>query len=152
MLKRTILTCSHRNIEMVSLAGIESPYSMFLLTVMDVEHAPFNFEHTLICRKGGLVVQRHNDVRDAIGDMASRIWNQEKKEAIVKEADGESQSLALIAGLAVWDVWKYQVKALFDIQVMDSDAQFYLSHSPRDLLVNAEKGKKIKYEQACFET
>ena len=66
-----------------------------------------------------------------------------KTEPIVKEANGESQSPALIADLAVWGVWQHQVEALFDIQVMDSDAQSYCSCSPRDVLVTTEKEKKI---------
>ena len=82
-------------------------------------------KHALVCRKSGLVVQRHNEVRDVIGDMASLVWNQVKKDTIVKEADGESQSLALIADLAVWGVWQDQGGAFFDIPVMDSDAQSY---------------------------
>ena len=31
--------------------------------------APFDLAHALSCRKGGLVTQRHNEVRDAFGDL-----------------------------------------------------------------------------------
>ena len=37
--------------------------------------APFDLTHALSCRKGGLVTQRHNEVRDAFGDLASLAWN-----------------------------------------------------------------------------
>ena len=40
----------------------------------------FTFQHALECRKGGLVTQRHNEVKDALGDLASR-------EPVVQEAD-----------------------------------------------------------------
>ena len=33
----------------------------------------FTFQHALDCRKGGLVTQRHNEVRDALGDLASKV-------------------------------------------------------------------------------
>ena len=33
----------------------------------------FTFQHALDCRKGGLVTQRHNEVWDALGDLASKM-------------------------------------------------------------------------------
>ena len=33
--------------------------------------AEFTLQHALDCRKGGLIIQWHNEVRDAIGDLAS---------------------------------------------------------------------------------
>ena len=53
--------------------------------------APFDLTHALSCRKGGLVTQCHNEVRDAFGDLASLAWNQVMKEPVVKEA---SKSIA----------------------------------------------------------
>ena len=32
--------------------------------------AEFTLSHALSCRKGGLVIRRHNGVRDSIGDLA----------------------------------------------------------------------------------
>ena len=57
----------------------------------------FDLEHALACRNGGLVIQRHNEVRDVIGDLASLVWYQLKREPIVREANGEGQSPALIS-------------------------------------------------------
>ena len=33
--------------------------------------APFDLGHVLDCKKGGLVTQIHNEVRDALGDIAT---------------------------------------------------------------------------------
>ena len=49
--------------------------------------AAFNLEHALDCRKGGLVIQRHNEIRDALGDLASIAFRNVLKEPIVKEAN-----------------------------------------------------------------
>ena len=38
--------------------------------------APFTVEHSLDCHVGGLVDHRHNEVRDAVGDLASLAWDQ----------------------------------------------------------------------------
>ena len=36
--------------------------------------APFSLYHALVCRKGGLIIQRHNEVRDVVGDLAALAW------------------------------------------------------------------------------
>ena len=35
--------------------------------------SPFDLCHALSCRKGGLIVQRHNEIRDTFGDLASLV-------------------------------------------------------------------------------
>ena len=37
--------------------------------------ASFTVTHALDCRVGGLVGRRHNEVRDAFGDLASLVWS-----------------------------------------------------------------------------
>ena len=40
--------------------------------------------HALDCRKGGLVIQRHNEIRDAIGDLASIVYKEVIREPVVQ--------------------------------------------------------------------
>ena len=42
--------------------------------------ANFTLQHALDCKKGGLVILRHNEIRDCIGDLASQVWPQVIKE------------------------------------------------------------------------
>ena len=91
------------------------------VSICDGCGASFNLSHALICRKGGLVTQRHNEIRDALGDLSSLAWSQ-VKEPIVKEADESSGSPALVADLSVRGVWVPQAEALFDVRVLDTDA------------------------------
>ena len=44
-----------------------------------------------------------------------------------------------------------QSEALFDIRVIDTDAQSYSNRSPSEVLLAAEGEKKRKYHQACSE-
>ena len=46
----------------------------------------FSVDHALDCQVGGLVGWRHNEVRDAIGDLTSLVWGQVQREPIVCEA------------------------------------------------------------------
>ena len=71
--------------------------------------APSSLDHFLICRKGGLIVQRHNEIRDAIGDLAALLWGQVKREPVVSE-DGDDGTLVADLGVRgvcslrfVWD-------------------------------------------------
>ena len=110
--------------------------------------SPFSLSHALLCRKGGLVIQRHNEVRDVVVDISAMVWRQVKHESVVKEADVQNGTQALIADLAVRGVWVPQAEALFDIRVVDTDAQSY-SHSLMEVLSLAEKEEKGKYAAAC---
>ena len=38
-------------------------------------------------KKGRLIIQRHNEIRDCIGDIASQVWTHVIKEPVVREAD-----------------------------------------------------------------
>ena len=40
----------------------------------------FSFQHALDCKKGGLVTQRHNEVRDALGDLAAIVYKEVVRE------------------------------------------------------------------------
>ena len=99
-----------------------SPFYVFLHNVMAV--VPSSLDHFLICRKGGLIVQRHNEIRDAIGDLAALLWGQVKCELVVSE-DGDDGTL--VADLGVRGVWSPQPLVLFDICVTDTNAQSYVS-------------------------
>jgi len=42
--------------------------------------APSTLDHFLTCMKGGLIVQWHNEIRDAVGDLAAMVWGQVRHE------------------------------------------------------------------------
>ena len=96
---------------------------------------------------GGLVTRRHNEVRDAFGDLASLVWSPVIKEPVV--CDGSASADKLITNLCVRGIWEPQTEALFDIRVVNTDARSYLARSPRDVLCSAEGEKKHKYLRAC---
>ena len=74
------------------------------------------------CKKGGLVIQRHNEVRDCLGDISSEVWPSVIKEPIVRETDPSSNDVGLRLDLGVRGVWSPQTEALFDIHIIDTDA------------------------------
>ena len=82
---------------------------------------------------------RHNEIRDIICDMASLVWGNVIREPVISEASGDDSTL--VADSSVRGVWLPQAEALFDVRVSDTDAQSYLSQSPSEVLLNAEKEK-----------
>ena len=88
--------------------------------------ANFTLQHALDCKTGGLVIQRHNEVRDCLGDMAAQVWSQVVREPMVKEAESKADGPGLRADLGIRGVWTPQVEALFDIKVFDTDAPSHL--------------------------
>ena len=91
--------------------------------------APSTLDHFLICMKGRLIVQRHNEIRDAIGDLAAVVWGQARRQPIVSDSTIEPAGETLVADLS-------------DVRVVDTDAQSYLSHTPKSVLLRAEIEKK----------
>ena len=103
------------------------------------------------CRVGGLVGRRHNEVRDAVGDLASLAWGQVTREPVICESSPvDPSSVTLIDDLQVRGVWQPQVDVLFDVRVVDTDAPSYHGRSPQAVLGSAEAEKKCKYLEACL--
>ena len=94
-------------------------------------------------------MQWYNEIRDAIGDLAAMVWGQVRREPIVYESMIEPAGETLVADLSVRGVWLPQAEALFDVRVVDTDAQSYLSRTPKSVLLHAEIEKKQKYSAAC---
>ena len=103
--------------------------------------SPFDLAHALSCKKGGLVIQQHNEVRDALGDLSALIWTQVTQEPVVREANSEENIPALRADLGVQGVWFPQSEVLFDIKVVDTDSQHIEAILLRMCLVLPRKEK-----------
>jgi len=97
-----------------------------------------------------LFTQCHNEVRDALGDLAALGYSEVVREPIV--CDGNEISLALIADLGVRGVWIPQVEALFDVRVANTDAASYINHSVSAVLATAGEEKMHKYLTAAAES
>ena len=108
----------------------------------------FSVTHALDCCKGGLVTQRHNEIRDTICSLASMVWGQVTLEPVVCDSL-ESSNGSLVADIAIRGVWQRQATALFDVRVIDTDAKSYLHRPPQSIIVTAEREKKRKYSTAC---
>ena len=81
------------------------------------------------------MIQRHNEVRDAIGDLASLVYKEVICEPIVQEANDAS-------GIPSGSRSQYQrpqTVALFDIRVIDTEAHSYSNRDVASVLSSAEE-------------
>ena len=91
-------------------------------------------------------------MRDSLGDLASLVLESgETRASSERSRRGSAGTPALIADMAVRGVWMPQAEALFDVRVIDTDAQSYCNHTPREVINAAENQKKSKYTTACEE-
>ena len=141
------MTTTHNNI--VRIINIISLIYIFGPANCDGCGAATSLEHALDCKKGGLVTQRHNEVRDVIGDLASHVYKEVVKEPIVQEANDAEGVPSLIADLNIRGVWQPQTVALFDVRVTDTDAQSHSQRVVTTVLSSAEEEKKKKYSEAA---
>ena len=54
---------------------------------------PFSLNHALVYRKGYLIIQYHNEVRDAVGDLVVQVWSQVVSEPAVRDTSVVSEAL-----------------------------------------------------------
>ena len=105
----------------------------------------FTTGHALDCKKGGLVIQRHNEIRDALGDLASIAYKEVLREPVIREPNVQNNVPALVADLSV----RSQTTTFFDVRVVDSDASSYVQRDVNAVLSSIEQLKKQKYSQAA---
>ena len=49
----------------------------------------FNADHAMVCRLGGFVIQRHNEIRDMETELLSMVCNDVEIEPVLQEITGE---------------------------------------------------------------
>jgi hypothetical protein len=112
-------------------------------------HTPFTLQHMLDCKKGGLISTRHNETRDAWGDLCSLAFSQTTADPVVRPHT--SQSTGLFGDLGVRGMFSPQKVCIFDIRVVDTDAASYLNTPVSEVLAHHETQKSTKYFDACKE-
>ena len=62
-----------------------------------------------------IIIQRHNEIRDALGDLASIAYKDVVREPVVREPNDHEKVPALVADLSVRGVWQPQATTFFDV-------------------------------------
>jgi hypothetical protein len=135
----------------------------------------FSVQHAMTCKKGGLVIIRHNEIGDELADLASKaltpsavrdepsIYPNGRAADPAKASESkranpppvsrtnssscdEDRGDILIRGL-----WARGTDCILDVRVTDLDCKSNLSKDPHKVLAQHERAKKKKYLEACTE-
>ena len=117
----------------------------------------FNIDHAMICKRGGFIIQRHNELRDLEADMLNIVCNDVEVEPVLQELTGEVLPRgANTASDARLDIhargfWEKQRSAFFDVRVCHPNAESYKDLSPEQIYRQHENEKKRMYAQRVME-
>ena len=122
----------------------------------------FSVEHALSCRKGGLILLRHNEVAEEWSRMCSAAHTPSavSHEPLIPTSEDRMQVGAAAGTTTVppesrGDIgcrgfWKRGTTAIFDVRVTDTDAPSYRGQDPVKILAKQEDEKKGKYLDRCL--
>ena len=83
----------------------------------------FNVDHAMICKRGGFVIQRHNELRDLEAEMLHMVCNGVEIKPVLQDIKGEELNRgANTASDARLDIvergfWERQRSAFFDVRI-----------------------------------
>ena len=117
----------------------------------------FEVDHAMICKRGGFVIQRYNELRDLEAELLSTVCNYVQVEPVLQQITGETLSRGANRALdAHLDVrargfWERQRSAFFDVRVRHPNADSYREQNPKQIYKQHENEKKRQYGRRVME-
>ena len=113
----------------------------------------FTCNHAMICKKGGFITLRHNELRDITQEMLTEVCKNVESEPLLQPLSGEklkyqtsiTENNARL-DLSALGFWTKGQRAYFDIRVFDPVAQSHIDQSLEAAHVKQENEKKHQYE------
>ncbi|EDO48836.1 predicted protein [Nematostella vectensis] len=113
----------------------------------------FTVDHAMICKRGGFISQRHNELRDLEADLLDMVCNDVKTEPVLQDITGEQlgrgSNTAPDARLDIHarGFWEPQRAAFFDVRVCHPNAGSYTDLELHQIYRNRENEKKRLYSR-----
>ena len=105
----------------------------------------FSVDHSMVCKKGGFIIQRHNELRDLEADLLSMVCNDVEIEPLLQDATGEQLSsgsnLAKEARLDIHarGFWEQHQSAFFYVRVRHPNAESYKQLEPKQIYTRMKR-------------
>ena len=117
----------------------------------------FSVDHSVVCKKGGLIIQRHNELRDLEADLLSTVCKDVEIEPQLQDVTGEQlSSRSNLAKEARLDIhangfWEKHQSAFLDIRVCHPNAESYKQMEPKQIYHLHENEKKRSYSRLVLD-
>ena len=123
-------------------------------------HEKFSVEHAMSCKKGGLILLRHNDLANEWHELCAHALSPSavSDEPLIHNGQGinnkergqtSEPEMELRGDVAAHGFWKRGSTAIFDIRVTDVETPSQRGTDPGVLLKRHEEEKKKKYSKHC---
>jgi hypothetical protein len=130
--------------------------------------ANFTLQHALSCKKGGLVIFRHNEIRDELTHLLGKALTPSaiRDEPLIqtcRNANGangtpdKSDSENTVrkdqdrGDIFARGIWKNGYGCIIDVRATDTDQPTHCKRDPDSVILSQEKEKKKKYLEPCLE-
>ena len=91
----------------------------------------FDVDHAMICRRGGFIIQRHNELRDLEAELLKMVCNDIQIEPVLQEINGEvltpgtNRAAGARLDIHARGFWERQGSAFFYVRVCYPNAESY---------------------------
>jgi len=120
----------------------------------------FSVAHAVSCKKGGLVVLPHNNVKDEWHELCARAHTPSavSDEPLIHLGQAPNAAAAneevlpeLRGDVAVKGFWRRGATTIFDVRITDTDAPSNRNQDVQKILLRHENEKKKRYLQPCLD-
>ena len=111
----------------------------------------FNVDHAMICKRGGFVIQRHNELRDLQAEMLRMVCNGVETEPVLQDITeqelnrGTNTSPDARLHILAREFWERQRSAFFDVRICHPNADSYRDMDLNQIYRQHEAEKKRQY-------
>ena len=117
----------------------------------------FTVDHSMICKLGGFVIQRHNGLRDLEAELLCTVCSDVETEPVLLDISGEQLSrgsnIAQDARLDIHPLgfWEQRQSAFFDVRVCHPNAESYKDLELQQIYHTHENEKKRLYSRRVLD-
>ncbi|PFX13801.1 putative trafficking protein particle complex subunit 2 [Stylophora pistillata] len=117
----------------------------------------FTVDHAMICKRGGFVIQRHNELRDLEADLLSIVCTDVEVEPVLQDiteeqlSRGSNRAQDARLDVRARGFWDPQSSAFFDVRVCHPNAESYKDQEPQQIYRIHENDKKRLYSRRVLD-